>query len=155
VVLFLKALVSFVVSFVVAPILRFIFMPIVRWAASDQPAAQVAAVSAGQYIEPVMFINRMVVLAAYNDDTQLFQDKPEFAQSVLNACLDSLRVEKLSTGIVTMFAALVANGLSPDEALLRCHANTLMLGMSVQRRLDSPDFPLNARDSSPSAASGS
>lgn len=138
---------------------NFVFLPLVRWAGSallqrEQERGQfptIAPICAGEYVTPAFFLSPLVVIAAFDDDTKLFTEKPEFAQSVLNACLESLRNPKIQQSLFAMFGSLVASGLGPEEALLRCNANSLMLGMAVQRRLDRPDFAasvVDGRDSS-------
>lgn len=133
---------------------RFVLLPVLSWAAAGtwkdlRDAVGVPDVAKQGYVEPASDINALVVLAAYDDDTALWQAEPERAQAILNACVRSLRADKLSTGLCGMFAGLAASGHPPPELILRFSANTLMLGMSVQRRLDRPDVAIGRDSSNP------
>lgn len=134
---------------------NFVVIPITRWAAREEfeKLGKFYTAKPG-HVEPVLSINQAVVLRSRDDMVELWERDPEAAQGQLNACLLALRAEPLSNSIVGLFGSLMTQGYDPSEAILRGHANTLMLGMFVRSRLDRADDSLVAaiqRDSSGSS----
>jgi hypothetical protein len=80
-------------------------------------------------------INPIVVMATMGDMDKRHQENATQYQAELNACMETLRSEKIRGSWLSMFGYLMSQGMPPDECMVRVGANFLYLGMYLERRL--------------------
>jgi hypothetical protein len=107
-----------------------VMMPVMRWCIVGQPILEIGKPVAGEYVEGPANINVAVFLAAKADCLAASDH-----QSVLNACLESVRHEQLGGAMLQLYGALIGNGYPQEEAIYRVLANAVYLGMHLERRL--------------------
>lgn len=90
------------------------------------------------YVEPDPLINPILVVAAMQDIREADRVK---VQASLNACLLSVRPNQISGPLSALFMDALAKGHTPDEAVLMVIANSVYLGMHVERRLQKAEVP--------------
>jgi hypothetical protein len=117
-------------------------MFIIRWAAADQPdvirvkASVAANLDGSRFTEPVVYINPAVLMAAFDDHTRMLEQDPEGCQAMLNGCLEAYRgSEKITGANLAMMGTLMSSGFPETEVLIRVLANSLFLGMLLERRV--------------------
>ena len=110
-------------------------LPIMRWAGSEILTAPTKN-EPQNYVESDSSINASVLMAAFQDHIDMMRDDPTNCQAMLNGCMEAYRSsEQISRAALMMFASLIGNGYPPDEAMIRVQANSLMLGILLERRL--------------------
>jgi hypothetical protein len=121
--------------------------PVMRWCAlgAQNGEARSAVLPGSEYIEPSSLINPLVILAALEDQHKQVENDPVNEQARLNACLSSLRSERINSHFLGFYLSLIQQGYPPDEAILRLLANALNLGMAVQARLGVTSASADAR----------
>ncbi len=116
-----------------------IMLPVLRFCArkltGESGPQQTVAVP---YVEADSQINPLVVWAAFNEPLD---------QGRLNACMETIRnADFIKTATQGLYMHLMASGCPMEEAIVRCAANVMYLGMNVERRLSS--FPADGADGS-------
>ena len=125
-------LIATVVIRTIALIQKYLIMPVGQWCAR-RINPEIAAIVGTPYVEADGRVNPLVVMSALEDHKQWLADSPEDCQSVLNACMESLRAESLHTTFVGMLGELTAR-YSLEEAMIRVLANAVLLGMLIEKR---------------------
>lgn len=111
-----------------------VMIPVTQWAVNglDLPKAETAT---AEYAEPCSTFNASVIQMAQKDREEYLSAHPELFQAELNGLLEALRTEALNQGLLSFFGALMQQGHAPDECMRRSAANTIHLGMFLQKRM--------------------
>ena len=111
------------------------FIPLAQWCAKKlidpTPAPQVVA---GAYVEADQRITPLILMAALDDHAKFLESRPADCQSVLNACMESMRTESLRGVFLGMLGELSAT-YPLEESLTRVLANAVFLGMHLEKRV--------------------
>ena len=117
-----------------AKLQTYIILPIGVWAMKglDVPKVETAA---GEYVEPSAWINAGVVMMAQKDREAYLAAHPELFQAELNGLMEAMRAASLNKQLTLFFGSLMQQGYPPEECMLRSAANSLHLGMFLQKRI--------------------
>lgn len=120
-------------------IIQTFFMPVLRWAATGIPQVQAikeSRESEKEYTLADSRINPIVLMAAFQDHVDMMENDPDNCQAMLNGCMESLRSsETIFNASLAMLGSLVGSGYPQEEAFIRMGANYILLGILMERRM--------------------
>lgn len=111
-----------------------IVIPATQWALRDEDLPKPETATA-EYTEPSATLNAAVLQMAQKDREALLDSQPELFQAELNGLMGAMRAEGLNQQMLIFFGSLMQQGYPPEECMLRSAANSLHLGMFLQKRL--------------------